>query len=178
MIIWSLLFYTLILVYKIEVHNGDTRYNQESVELSIKKSKRIAPTRIKKWNISDYSNSISGPIVEKLSNTVAQRAYLFLKNITDTSIEKYIRQNCAGNVTKEFCRYKTKTNSVINKKNKSNLKDIYQKSFSFSSNGTVDDVHYTILPSKNRIKGTVTRKFVGNVETNVIFTPDHRNSMD
>ena len=101
-----------------------------------------------------------------------------MRSITNTSIKKYIRQNCDGNVTKEFCQYKTRTNSVLIKKNKSNLKDIYQKSFSFSSNGTVDDVHYTILPSKNRIKGTVTRKFVGNVETNVIFTPEHRNSLD
>ena len=178
MIIWSLLFYTLILVYKIEVHSGDTHYNQESVELSVKKSKKIVPTHIKKWNISDYNSSISGPTVEKLSNTAAQRAYIFLRSITNTSIKKYIRQNCDGNVTKEFCQYKTKTNSVLIKKNKSNLKDIYQKSFSFSSNGTVDDVHYSILPSKNRIKGTVIRKFVGNVETNVIFTPDHRNSLD
>lgn len=178
MIIWSLLFYTLILVYKIEVHSGDTRYNQESIELLVKKSKRIAQAHIKKWNISDFKNTISGPTVEKLSTKAAWNTYVFLKNITDSSIKKYVGQNCAGNVTKEFCRYKNKTNSAFYNRSKSYFKNLYEKSFSYDSNGTASIVDYTILPNKSKIKGTVIRKFVGNVETNVIYTPDHRNTMD
>lgn len=174
MIIWLLVFYILILVYKIEVHDKSTSYNRESEDLLIKKSKRIVQAHMKKWNISDYKNTITGPVVERLSGSAASQTYIVLRNITNQSILQYIRQNCNGNVTKEFCSYKNKTNLVISKRNKNDLKYRYDKAFSINSNSSIYAVNYSMLPNKKPIKGTVIHKFVGNVETNVIFTPENR----
>lgn len=174
MIIWLLVFYILILVYKIEVHDKSTSYNRESEDLLIKKSKKIVQAQIKKWYISDYKNTITGPVVERLSGSAASQTYIVLRNITNQSILRYIRQNCNGNVTKEFCSYKNKTNLVISKRNKNDLKYRYEKAFSFNSNSSTYTVNYSMLPNKKPINGTVIHKFVGNVETNDIFTPENR----
>lgn len=123
-------------------------------------------------------NIITGPIVENVTQELAIKNYVFLINQRNKWIKKYISINCGSNSSKKYCSYPSRINKMLRKKQEFKRKSLYNNHSIVMDNKGIKKnktfaIKYNILPKKI-INGVLIRKFIGNMESSTIYTPDNR----
>ena len=93
--------------------------------------------------------------------------------------QNYISENCDVPTKHDYCSIPLPLEKVLANSKSTDLKSQYEKSFSLKEGNRY--INNTIMKSAiteclNSKYGVVIRKFEGNRETKLIYTPAHRNN--
>ena len=165
------------LVSKFEFINISSVLNRVPIFSLMPRQNALWKSIIMDWKHSKYSGNITGTIVESVSQEEAVDTYLQLQKRRDKWIKNYISENCDAPTKHDYCSIPLHLKKVLDNSKPTNLKSQYEESFSLKEGKRY--INNTIMKSAitecvNSKYGVVIRKFEGNRETRMIYTPAHR----
>ena len=129
------------------------------------------------WKHSKYSGNITGTIVESVSQEEAVDTYLQLQKRRDKWIRKFISENCEADIKHDYCSIPLHLKEILDKSKTKDFKRQYEEEFTLSKESHISNNHVmnsTISECLYKNDGVAIRKFEGNRETKLIYTPAHR----
>ena len=179
MLHFLLVIFLWTLVLKLEQTNVGYILNRVPIFSLLPRQNAFWKSIISDWRNSKYGGSITGTIVESVSQEEAVDTYLQLQKRRDKWIKNYISENCDAPTKHDYCSIPLHLKKVLDNSKPTNLKSQYEESFSLKEGKRY--INNTIMKSAitecvNSKYGVVIRKFEGNRETKLIYTPAHRNN--
>lgn len=126
---------------------------------------------------SNNKSIITGTVVESVSQEKAVDTYLQLQKRRDKWISNFIRDNCNAPTKHEYCSIPLHLKKTLDNSKSTNLKSEYKKLYALNKENHLTNI--SVINSKitecfHSTDRVVIRKFEGNKETKMIYTPDHR----
>lgn len=126
---------------------------------------------------SNYNGIISGTVVESVSQEKAVDTYLQLQKRRDNWISNFINDHCGVYTKHDYCSIPLHLKEILDNSKSTDLKSEYEKLFSLNKENPLTNIsviHSSLTECYHSKDGAVIRKFEGNRETKMIYTPAHR----
>lgn len=114
---------------------------------------------------------------EFVSKPHAKKMYLKLMERRNAQLDAYIKKMCRNNSGFSPCSYMNRVSSIIKKRNSAEVSTHFDK-LRYTPKGTICEgcsakinTRFLLKPPQDDL---IVRKFVGNIETNEIYTVDNR----
>ena len=182
LIFFSMLHFLLViflwtLVSKFERTSISSVLNRVPIFSLLPRKTAFMKSIIMDWKHSKYNGKISGTVVESVSQEKAVETYLQLQKRRDKWINNFIIENCGIPSKHDYCSFPLHLTEILDTSKSTNLKSGYRKLFSLNKEKhftNISVINSTITECYHSKDGVVIRKFEGNREAKMIYTPAHR----